>query len=236
MKAVELHIKHLRKQIPKQLARNYNIHNRNVILRSDSKGRCLLPYFTNTRKFSLIYRSGAKINDTFMQDYTVNKIKRTSNPLVILFFGTCEITNKQGKYIYLPQDLETRVDQVINRYIAYKQRILECNSEATVIFLDCPYFSITIWNFLKGHPHPGIFDQEQKRLEEAILRFNLKLKEINGDRVVPRLAVDFIYSVKKKKQQIRKFRNYSLLVDGVHANKFLAKLWSLRISRLISFN
>ena len=209
MKAAELHIKHLRKQIPKQLACNYNIHNRNVILRSDSKGRCLLPYFTNTRKSSLIHRSGAKLNDTFMQDYTVNKIKRTSKPLVILFFGTCEITNKQGKCIYLPQDLESRVDQVINRYIAYKQRILA---------------------------HPGIFDQEQKRLEEAILRFNLKIKEINGDRVVPRLAVDFIYSVKKKKQQIRKFRNYSLLVDGVHANKFLAKLWSLRISRLISYN
>ena len=105
MKASELHFKHLQKQLPKQLRYNYNIHTKNVILRSDSKGRCLLPYFNNANRFSLIYRPGAKINDTFMQDYTISRIRRTKQPLVIIFLGTCELTNKQGKYIFLPQDI-----------------------------------------------------------------------------------------------------------------------------------
>ena len=89
-----------------------------------------------------------------MQEYTINKIRRTKKPLIIIFFGTCELTNKQGKYIYLPQDPQERVNQVIVQYIKYKQRILECNPDANVFFLECPYFTLTIWNFLKGHPHP----------------------------------------------------------------------------------
>lgn len=236
MKATELHFKHLQKQLPKQLSYNYNIHDKNVILRSDSKGRCLLPYFTNSKRFSLIYRSGAKISDNFMQEYTINKIRRTNNPLVILFFGTCELTVKHGKYILLPQDPQERVQQIIEQYIEYKQRIIECNPDAKVFFLECPYFSLIIWNFLKGHPHPGMFDQDQKRLEDAIYSLNLKIKEINGDAIVPRLAVDMVYSLKKKNKPIQKLRNYSLLRDGVHANTFIAKLWSLRISRLIALN
>lgn len=236
MKTADLHIKHLNKQIPKLIKDKYDIHKKNVIFRSDSKGRCLLPYFTNTNKFSLIYRSGGIIKDTFMQEYTISKIERTKEPLVILFFGTCELTNKNGKYIYLPRDINARVEQIIEQYSTYKRRVLECNPQATVLFLECPYFSIIIWNFLKGHPHPGIFNNDQKKLEEAIVLFNLKLKELNGNRVVPRLSVDFMYSTKKKNKQSTKFRNYGLLKDGVHANNFLAKLWSLRISRMIALN
>ena len=89
---------------------------------------------------------------------------------------------------------------------------------------------------MKKHPSPGSFDKDQRKLEEGIYRFNLKLKEMNGNRVVPRLAVDFMYTIKKKNRQIKRFRNYSLLKDGVHASNFLAKLWALRISRMIAMN
>ena len=236
MKAIELHINHLKKQIPKLQADNYKIGLKNVIIRSDSKGRSLMPYFTNTNRINLIYRPGKGIDDNFMKEYTLNRIKRTSKPIVILFFATCELTDKKGKYIYLPAELERRVDEVIDKYIKYKHKILQYNSEATVIYLDCPYFSLTVWNFLRGHPSPGSFDLDQKRLEQAILAFNLKLKNINGDRCVPRLALDFIYSIKKKNKPIKKLRNYSLLRDGVHAGPFLTELWALRIMRLISKN
>ena len=71
-----------------------------------------------------------------------------------------------------------------------------------------------------------MFDQNQKRLEDAIYSLNLKVKEINGDTIVPRLAVDMVYLLKKKNKPLQKLRNYSLLRDGVHANTFIAKLWS----------
>lgn len=234
MKATELHFNNLKKQIPKLVNGNHNTGSKNVIFRSDSKGRCLLPYFTNTRRINLIYRGGSKITDSFMQDYTLNRIKHTPNPIVVLFFGTCELTNKQGKFIYIPQNIDERVDQIIEQYIDYKRKILEYNSDAIVIFLDCPYFSLVLWNFRKKHPSPGLFEQDQKKLEAAILTLNGKLKDLNGDRAVPRLAKDFMYSIKKKNKPIKRFRNYNLLYDGVHANCFLAKLWALRINRMIS--
>lgn len=117
---------------------------------------------------------------------------------MIIFFGTCELTNKNGRFITIPENLESRIEQVIDTYKHYKQRILDCNPDSTVIFLDCQYFSIIVWNFLKKHPCPGIFEQQQKRLEEGILIFNRKLKDLNSDRAVPRLALDFMYFIKKR--------------------------------------
>ena len=234
MKATELHFNNLKKEIPKLVDGNFKIGFKNVIFRADSKGRCLLPYFTNTSRINLIYRGGSKITDNFMQEYTLNRIKRTPYPIVVPFFGTCELTNKQGKYIHLPQNIEERVNHIIEEYTNYKRKILEYNPNSIVIFLDCPYFSLVIWNFLRKHPSPGLFEKDQKKLEEAILSLNLKLKELNGDRAVPRLAKDFMFSIKKKNKPIKRLINYNLLYDGVHANGFLAKLWALRINRMIS--
>lgn len=240
MKTVDLHRNQLKKQIEKLEDKSFEIGHRNVIIRSDSKGRSLMPFFTNTNRINLIYRSGGSITNnrtnSFMQDYTLNRIKTTPNPLVILFFGTCELTVKNGKYITIPTDLDGRVQEVIEQYYIYKQTILEYNPSATVIYLDCPYFSLIQWNFLKGHPSPGGFEPDQKRLETAILSFNKKLRDINGARPVPRLALDFIYSTKKKDKQLIKLRNYGLLTDGVHAGRFISKLWALRIARMISLN
>lgn len=236
MKAIELHANHLQKQIPRLLAGNFDVGPKNVIFRSDSKGRALMPYFMNTNRINLIFRPGKGIDDNFMQEYTLNRIKRTYKPIVILFFGTCELTDKRGKYIHIPVDIETRIDEIIDKYIKYKARILQYNAGATVIYLECPFFSIIIWNFLRKHPSPGIFELDQKRLEDAILTFNLKLKDINGDRAVPRLTLDFIYSIKKRNKPIRKYKNYSLLSDGVHTGAFLTRLWALRIMRMIALN
>ena len=235
MKATELHLKHLENEIPRLLNGNFRVGDKNVIFRSDSKGRSFLPYFTNKR-INLVYRSGENINANFMQGYTLNRIRHTNKPIVVLFFGTCEITDKRGRFIYIPQDIEQRVNDIIESYIKYKIKILQYNPDATVIFLDCPYFSLTICNFLRKHPTPGIFDQDQKKLEAAILLLNRKLKDINGDRVVPRLSKDFMFSTKKKNKNIIKLRNYNLLRDGVHPGQFLTKLWALRITRMIALN
>ena len=239
MKATDLHLNELKKQIWKLEGKYFKISHRNVIFRSDSKGRSLLPFLSNIN-VNLIYRSGGSITDnntnSFMQSYTLDRIKRTYKPLVLLFFGTCELWVKNGKFISIPEDLEGRVRDVIDIYHNYKQKILQYNPEATVIFLDCPYFSLIVWNFLKGHPSPGKFKSDQKKLEEAILVFNRNLKDLNGDRPVPRLTVDFIYSTKKKDKKNKKFRNYGLLTDGVHAGRLISKLWALRIIRRISLN
>ena len=233
MKSTEIHKNQLVKQINKLKDCNYEIGKRNVILRSDSKGRAFLPYLSYKNKINLIFRSGAKITNPFMAK-TLHTIRNTKNPIVILFFGTCEITVKLGKFLYLPADVTARLEEIKDNYIKYKSQILEANSNAKIIFLDCPFQSLIIWNFLKGHQSPGIFEEDQKTLELAIKTLNTIIKDINGNQVVPRLSLDMIYSSKKRRKAPKYFRNYTLLRDGVHANNLLNKLWFLRIVRMIT--
>ena len=79
-----------------------------------------------------------------MKEYTLNRIQRTQYPIVVLFFGTCELTNKQGKFIHLPQNIEERENQIIEEYTNYIRKILEYNPNSIVIFLDCPFFNLVI--------------------------------------------------------------------------------------------
>ena len=235
MKITDLHRNQLKKQIVKLEDGKFEIGEKNVIFRSDSKGRAFLQLL-NHRRINLIYRSGAKLDDNFMKGYTLNRIKRTYKPTVILFFGTCEIVDKRGKYLYIPHNINARIEEIIIKYTEYKQTILLYNPEATVIFLDCPYLSLIIWNFLRKHPSPGSFEADQKILEQGILVLNRKLKDINGPRPVPRLSLDFMYSIKKRNKPIKRLRNYGLLYDGVHAGSLLVNLWYQRIIRMIAIN
>ena len=234
MKAADLHRNSLLHQIKKLEDGKFTIGNKNVIMRSDSKGRAFLRFLSYRNRIDLVYRSGATITNPFLQQNTLNKIRNTINPIVVLFFGTCELTSKIGRYICVPEDLESRITQVKENYLDYKTQILQANQIAKVIFLDCPYQSIVIWNFLHNHPSPGCFETDQKRLEEAIKSLNLIIREINGDQVVPRLSRDLVYSTKKKRKAPIYYRNYSLLKDGVHSGDLITKLWFLRITRMIT--
>ena len=233
MKAIELHNNKVKQQIKKLTDCNYEIGNKNVLLRSDSKGRAFLPFLNYRNKINLIYRSGASITNPFMKN-TLIKVNKTANPIVVLFFGTCELTNKQGKYILVPENLDAKLDEIKRNYLLCKRDIIQANPSAKVIFLDCPYQSIIIWNFLKGHPCPGSFENDQKRLESAITILNTIIRDINGNQIVPRLALDITYSTKKKGKAPKYYRNYSLLRDGVHPTDQLTRLWFLRIRRMIA--
>lgn len=233
MKSTEIHKNKLLKQIKKLENGKYEVGSRKVILRSDSKGRAFLPYLSYKNRINLIFRSGATIENPFMRK-TLDQIRNTVNPVVILFFGTCEITVKLGKFLYLPDDIDARLEQIKQSYIRYKSQILDANNTAKVKFLDCPYQSMIIWNFVKGHTSPGSFSSDQKTLECAIKSLNVIIRDINGDQVVPRLSLDMVYSSKKRRKAPKYFRNYSLLRDGVHANHLLNKLWFLRIIRMIT--
>lgn len=237
MRVVELHQKDLLKQIKKLKNGKYDIKRntrRPVIFRSDSKGRALLPHLNHHNRINLIFRGGAKITSDFLQVYTLNAISRVANPLIILWFGTCELTVKRGKYIFLADNLDEKLEEIKNQYLRYKQQIINTNQSSKVIFLECPYQSLIIWNFIKDHPSPGVFHNDQKTLECYIAKLNKIIKDINGNQSVPRLAQDFEFSIKKKKRAPKYIKNYSLLYDGVHPGKVLSQLWYLRIMRMLS--
>lgn len=238
MRVLDLHHEQLDKQIQKLKSGKYDLKRntrRPVFFRSDSKGRSLLPYINHYNRINLVFRGGAKITADFLQNYTLNSISRVPNPVVILWFGSCELTIKRGKFVYLADNLDEVLNEIKRNYITYKDKLLITNPTSKVIFLECPYQSLIMWNFAKGHPSPGIFSENQKTLELYITKLNVIIREINGRQVVPHLAQDFQYSVKKKRRVSRYLKNYGLLYDGVHPGKKLSQLWFLRIMRMLSF-
>ena len=165
MRVAELHQLDLNKQFNKLKAGKYDIKRntyRPIIFRSDSKGRCLLPYLNHHNRIDLVFRGGAKITNDFLKSYTLDRIHTARNPVIILWFGTCELTIKRGKYVFLSDDLDRKLEEIKQAYIAYKEQILAVNSGSKVIYLECPYQSLVMWNFGRRHPCPGIFMEDQK--------------------------------------------------------------------------
>lgn len=167
MRVLDIHQNLLDNQIKKLKSNKYDIKRntkRPIIFRSDSKGRSLLPYTNHFNRLNLVFRGGAKITNDFLQKYTLDTISRASNPIIVLWFGTCELTVKRGKYIFISDNLDDKLEEIRLSYIKYKEKILSVNSGSKVIYLECPYQSLIMWNFGRGHPTPGIFNQDQKVL------------------------------------------------------------------------
>ena len=207
-----------------------------MIIRGDSKARHRMAHIHEDPYMNINYRGGSTINNNFLNTYTLQRIKRAFRPIVILWFGTCELTFKNGKYIRLAEDIDNKLQEIEHSYIAYKEKVLRVNSNSTVIFLECPSFSIPVWNRVKGHYYPERFDNEQLELEKAIKTLNYIIRAINGNMRVPKLSLDLEDSTKRRKNKPRKYYyNYMALTDGVHPGKDIARLWYLRIVKMISF-
>ena len=170
---------------------------RDVIIRGDSKARYLMSQIHEDPYININHRGGATIRNTaFLGNYTLNRIRRSYKPIVIIWLGTCELTVKQGKYIRLVDNIDNRLDEIDIEYTEYKECVHRANNQSTVIFLDCPFFSIPLWNKYKGHHNPDCFELEQATLERAIRRLNIILRSINDECRAPKLSLDLEYTKK----------------------------------------
>ena len=83
-----------------------------------------------------------------LKDKLLELVEKSRDPIVLVWLGTCELTEKKGKYIsirhynYKYQNVEYKLDE----YRELLSKIKEANPTATVIFLECPYHSIYAYN------------------------------------------------------------------------------------------
>ena len=181
-----------------------------MIIRGDSKARHLMAFIHEDPYINLNYRSGATIDNSFLHNtYTLNRIRRAFKPIVIIWLGTCELTTKRGRFIRLVDDIDSKLIEVerktLQPYKLYKEKVLDLNPNSTVIFLECPYFSITVWNRAKGHYYPETFNTEQIELERAIKELNYILRAINDNIRIPKISLDMEYSIKIRKNKPRTY-------------------------------
>jgi hypothetical protein len=123
--------------------------------------------------------------------------------------GTCDITEKKGKYISVKSYPYQKIEFALNKYRTLKSRLLQANPEATVVFLECPYYSITRFNKFKitnSNSKTGTNKYYQRNAIAAsradkqvccmVDYFNDHLRLINRNCGTPRISQDIIASSK----------------------------------------
>ena len=208
---------------------------RTAFLLSDSKGKDL-KLIQEPKRMTFFYRGGAEITEPNIQSYARHIVSNRRNryPVIIFWFGTCSLTHKVNNLFILKDNIKTVVDSTIADYIQIKQELLGLNQRAKIIFLECPYYKLSMFNeYRKKEFDINIFTNQQKLLIEAIDYHNFKVREINGSTKIPNFNRDFTLRSNPKKRKPRMQVNYELLRDGCHPGKKLARLWLLRIQQLI---
>ena len=183
---------------------------RTLIIVSDSKGKYLKRCVQNIvpEKNTVFEFKGGRTTKQ-AEDYICSNIDyyihRYGSILLVLWTGTCDLTKKvqskqfNGKIIVDLSD--TSVEEIV---IQYQRFFSLCQSRGDLLkslLLECPYYSITIWNSFQGHPDSSVYDHSNKVLHEKITELNDKIKCLNSEQgiISPRFSTDMIKCRKLKK-------------------------------------
>ena len=207
---------------------------RKSFLISDSKGFDL-KRIENTRHIRFFCKSGANITHREVRSYAKYQVKNNKYPIILLWFGTCALTEKSNGLFVLKNNITDVVENTISEYRELKNELVTINPRAKIVFLDCPYYSLSTFNKHKNKTFANnFFDEQQKELKVAIDLHNDKLRDLNGNiQKIPCLNKDFSKRTSSKKRKPKIQIDYRQLRDGCHIGRLLAELWLLRIKRLI---
>lgn len=232
--------------------RPLNRKSRTLIVVSDSKGSRL----ENVAGLShpeneIIWKSKGGRNSfqaaNFIEENLEFFIDRYGPILLAVWTGTCDLTQfiPQKHFISRPKrrryiDLSNvTVSDIVSQY----QRILSLasryGSAVKVVFLECPQYSIKIWNKGQGHLDSESFSVNTEILLNRIENLNREIQRLNNasNITAPKFGLDLLKSRKSNKSYSSTKVSFSLLKDGIHPDVTLSKYWLRRIvlSLLITY-
>ena len=173
-------------------------------------------------------------------------MKKAKRSVVIVWLGTSDITGWKGKYVSVKSYPYQKIEFALSKYRTLKRRLLQANPEATVVFLECPYYSITRFNKFKitNSNSKTATNKHYQRNAIAASRadnqvccmvdyFNDHLRLINRNCDTPRISQDINASsngVRPERTSYRK--NWNAYSNGIHPARALARLWLYRVIEL----
>ena len=190
---------------------------------------------TNITNF---WRKGAEIDNSSLNSHIYRHIQRHTNPIVLLWFSTCHLTkftDRSRTFLDIVDNHDEIVNRIVDKYTEFKQRLIYRKSTTTVVYIDCPYFSILEWNNRRGHPNPSTFTNSQAILEGLISELNTRIQELNAPFKPPLIAQDMVFKIKKRSHHNQtKTVTYSVLKDGIHPDRKISKLWLIKLNNFVT--
>ena len=121
----------------------------------------------------------------------------TGTAWIYVWLGTCDLTQKDNKYIAIRSP---ESDTSIETILEYIQKIIDLINEhpgCKVTILEIPVY----WNKHSGHKNPEKFTEQDSQLENQIYKLNGQIRQLNTQLGVysPQFTTDLQYHRKVKK-------------------------------------
>lgn len=173
------------------------------IVVADSKGKYLKPHVSIYPETEVLWinksgRQAQNCTQWLIKDID-NIIAENGRIHLYLWLGTCDLCVKEGRYIFVRQNLSEAASSLKQSLKNTKDQISR-KQGCDLTFLHIPYCSTAIWNELKGHTNPQIYTEKDKQLTEQIDSVNSYIDELNSElgSVSPKFNLDLVRSRKKK--------------------------------------
>lgn len=178
-------------------------------------------------------KPGGRFADFYpwLSRYLPEKLYKYGKVVLYIWLGTCDITYKSGRFIYLRHSSDSEaVAYLIDQINKFKSYLLRYGTAVKPIFLEIPPYSIQIWNSVKGHQNPEVFKSDDSSLCQRIALVNEYISSVNSEIGVTsiRFRLDLL-KVRKTKNSKRISIHFGHFKDGIHPNKILARYWMKRL-------
>ena len=187
----------------------------------------------NEQNFLCSFTPGLHVPPAIINKYTVQHyLKHFGKILLDVWCFSCDFTNKPGRHIELNA---VTVEEIIFEC----QRILfvckPYGNKVKVVFLECPFSSIGIWNLTKCGSLRDPFINHDKVLQLRVENLNSELRTLNEKIGVlaPKFSEDLKKSRKSNKAYETEKISFSLLDDGIHPSPLLSEFWIRRLINTI---
>lgn len=213
---------------------------RTLLVIGDSKVNCVKAWVKSDVERSIIWFGKGGLTTVkackWLSDNTERIIEEHGYIDVCIWTGTCDITNKKGKFIY-PSGDEQVVEHILDRYENVTQNLKrKFGIRISFTILEVPFFSVSLWNKSRGHANPGKFSKANRVVETQLSSLNSGITKLNAHlgSKSPRFSLDLTQTrkTKSRKNNISRFQNYNLLKDGVHPKNLLAQYWMKKIETI----
>lgn len=212
---------------------------RKAFLISDSKGKYLKKVVNRGENIlKIFYKKGASSNNDTLRRMAKDAVRGEDSPLLLVWTGTCDFTDfdTSNRTISLNG---VSVPDVLDRLRKFRDSILEVNPSTEFIFLQCPHFSIKLWNESLDETVAAELEDDEK-LFEKIDQLNNELDSLNADISGPRFSLDLYKNTRVRRGRERNsiktksFYNFgNLYTDGIHPIPLLAEVWLRKLQQIV---